>query len=151
MAPFTFIHTVAKCTLITPSAFNELHERAHVGFAPVAPHWSALAVIDQVQGGLEGGRQWNELGAQGPRVLSKSSTGTHWETLTDHLPGQWWFFPGLYWIQGLWHSALHSDNDSFKSMYHLQTCITCKHLLAPAYWCQYVYAWLPICVWKENL
>lgn len=56
MTPFTVIHTAAKSTLIAPPAFNELHERAHVGFAPVAPHWSALAMVDQVQGGLEEGR-----------------------------------------------------------------------------------------------
>ena len=55
IAPFTFIHTAAESALIAPSAFDELHERAHVGFAPVAPHWSTLPMVYQVQGGLEEG------------------------------------------------------------------------------------------------
>lgn len=76
MASFTIIHTVAESTLIAPSALDELHERAHVGFASVAPHWSTLPMVHQVQGGLEEGRKGNEFGVQGFQVLSKSSSGT---------------------------------------------------------------------------
>lgn len=53
LAPPTVIHAAAKSTLVPPSSFNELHEWAHVGFAPVASDWSSLPMIYQVEGRLQ--------------------------------------------------------------------------------------------------
>lgn len=62
------IHAVAESTLIPPSTLDELHKGAHVGFAPVASHWTTVTVIYQEQWSLIGGHcgkglndssQWN--------------------------------------------------------------------------------------------
>lgn len=52
-APLTVVHAAAEATLVPPPSFDELHERAHVGFAPVASDWSSLPMVYQVEGRLE--------------------------------------------------------------------------------------------------
>ena len=52
-APLTVIHAAAEAALVPPPAFDELHERTHVGFAPVASDWSSLPVVYQVEGRLQ--------------------------------------------------------------------------------------------------
>lgn len=52
-APLTVTHAAAEAALEPPSSLDELHERAHVGFAPVASDWPGLAVVHQVEGSLQ--------------------------------------------------------------------------------------------------
>ena len=60
----TVVHAAAEATLVPPPSLDELHEGAHVGFAPVASDWSGLSVIHQVQGSL---REASPVSMQAPR------------------------------------------------------------------------------------
>lgn len=51
-AALTVVDTAAEAALVAPSALRELHERAHVGLASVAPDGPTLSVIHQIQGRL---------------------------------------------------------------------------------------------------
>ena len=70
-APLTIIHAAAEATLVPPPSFDELHERAHVGFAPVASDWSSLAMVYQVEGRLQEASRSKITWAQGLQVSSE--------------------------------------------------------------------------------
>ena len=70
-APLTVIHAAAEATLVPPPSFDELHERAHVGFAPVASDWSSLAMVYQVEGRLQEASRSKITWARGLQVSSE--------------------------------------------------------------------------------
>lgn len=49
----TIIHTVTKSTLIFSSAFNELHEGAHICLAPVASNGPCFPMVHQINWRLQ--------------------------------------------------------------------------------------------------
>lgn len=63
-APLTVVDAAAEPALVPPSPLRELHEWAHVGFAPVASDGPGLSVVHQVKGRLQEAREERECWVQ---------------------------------------------------------------------------------------